>query len=69
MLATALLLLRERIPLLFTGTDNDDALRLASRVSATYGWLSIYVVGDGVNSAFSGVVIGAGRQKYVHTAK
>jgi len=63
LLAAVLFLFRAQIPLLFTGSSPDGAV-LARRVSETYGFLSIYVVGDGVCSAFAGAIQGAGRQKF-----
>jgi len=37
---------------------------LAAHVSRTYGYLSVYVVGDAVSAAFGGATTGCGRQRF-----
>ena len=54
-----LFLLRRPLPFAFVGRGQPD---LAARVSRTYGFLCLYVVGDGVSTAFGGAILGAGKQ-------
>mmetsp|Transcript_98200 Transcript_98200/g.281065 ORF Transcript_98200/g.281065 Transcript_98200/m.281065 type:complete len:262 (+) Transcript_98200:1-786(+) len=63
-LAVILLTFRNEIPYLFTGSDGPGQRELAIRVAATYGYLSLYVVGDGVSNSFGGVIQGSGKQSY-----
>lgn len=63
-LAVILLTFRNEIPYLFTGSDGPGQRELAMRVAATYGYLSLYVVGDGVSNSFGGVIQGSGKQSY-----
>ena len=61
-LAAFLFEFRNEIPYLFTGSDGPEQRELALRVAATYGYLSLYVIGDGVSNSFGGVIQGIGKQ-------
>jgi len=63
-LGCLLLLGRHDIPTLFTGTATDEALDLSQRVSFTYAYLCVYVVGDAMSTCFGGALTGCGRQRF-----
>ncbi len=58
-LSAILFTFRKPIPFFFVGHGEED---LAARVTNTYGFLCFYVVGDGISTAFGGIILGAGKQ-------